>query len=107
MSYGVSKSTKGYGRNAGHRWRADDLAELRRLVRRGTGLKEISLKLGRPVNAIRSKASSIGLHLDKDPAHALRVAVRNGVRKRDRTSGLERSQPATFQHSEARQLELF
>jgi len=51
----------GYSRNAGRRWRAGDVAELRQLVRRGTPLPVISLKLGRPESAIRAKAGGLGL----------------------------------------------
>lgn len=78
MSYAVSKSTQGYSRKAGHRWRSDDLAQLRRLVRAGKPLKEMSLKLGRPVPAIRSKAQSIGLHLDNDQRQDIQSSARKG-----------------------------
>ncbi len=53
--------TQGYSRNAGKRWRREDLALLRMLARKGAPLRLISLKLGRPDAAIRSKASELGL----------------------------------------------
>ncbi|MCP2671350.1 hypothetical protein NHF40_10485 [Maricaulaceae bacterium EIL42A08] len=55
------QNTQGYTRNAGKRWRREDLALLRMLARRGAPLRLISLKLGRPDAAIRSKASELGL----------------------------------------------
>lgn len=100
MTYAVSKSTVGYGRNAGHRWRHDDIAYLRRLVRRGTPLKEVSLKLGRPVPAIRAKASSLGLKLDLDA---------RDIRPR-RSTPVQTPRPEARSESQsgpARQLELF
>ena len=100
MSYAVSKSTRGYGRNAGHRWRADDLAQLRRLVRQGAALSDMSLKLGRPVPAIRSKAQSIGLHLDDGPPHRPARAMRKAVRPEVHVSTHNRPE-------KSRQLELF
>lgn len=51
----------GYSRNAGKRWRRDEIARLRELARRGAPLRLISLKLGRPDAAIRSKARDLGL----------------------------------------------
>ena len=97
MTYAVSKSTTGYGRNAGHRWRHDDIAYLRRLVRKGTPLTEVSLKLGRPVPAIKAKASSLGLKLDQD-ARDIRP---------QRTPAPVPAHRAEFKVSPARQLELF
>ena len=59
MSY--RQNAQGYSRNAGKRWRREDLALLRVLARKGTPLRLMSLKLGRPDAAIRSKASDLGL----------------------------------------------
>lgn len=66
MSFRASNLRGGYGRNAGKRWRAGDIAELRMLVNRGASLRTISLKLGRPDSAIRSKANAIGLSIEAD-----------------------------------------
>ncbi|TRO94382.1 hypothetical protein FKB34_10800 [Glycocaulis profundi] len=65
MGYAITSG--GYGRNAGKRWRGDDIAELRRLARRQTPLRAISLKLGRPDAAILTKARSLGLHVNEEP----------------------------------------
>lgn len=54
----------GYDRNAGKRWRREDIAQLRTLVRKGTSLRLISLRLGRPDAAIRSKARALNLTLE-------------------------------------------
>jgi hypothetical protein len=53
--------SSGYARNAGKRWRRDEVARLRELVRGGAPLRLISLKLGRPDAAIRAKARDLGL----------------------------------------------
>ena len=79
MSFRASNLRSGYGRNAGKRWRAGDIAELRALVNRGASLRTISLKLGRPDSAIRSKANAIGLSVEADapaPAPAPERAAR-------------------------------
>jgi hypothetical protein len=55
------QNAQGYTRNAGKRWRREDVALLRTLARKGAPLRLISLKLGRPDAAIRSKASELGL----------------------------------------------
>jgi len=55
------QNAQGYSRNAGKRWRREDLALLRALVRKGAPLRLIGLKLGRPDAAIRAKASDLGL----------------------------------------------
>ena len=54
----------GYSRNAGKRWRGDEIKQLRDLARRGAPLRLISLKLGRPDAAIRSKARDLGLAIE-------------------------------------------
>ena len=54
---------RGYDRNAGKRWRGDDVKQLRILARRGAPLRLISVKLGRPDGAIRAKARELGLTL--------------------------------------------
>ncbi|MCC5996746.1 MAG: hypothetical protein JJU18_10300 [Oceanicaulis sp.] len=61
MAYGAS--TAGYARNAGKRWRGEDLARLRTLARQGAPVRLISLRLGRPDSAIRAKAGELGLTL--------------------------------------------
>ncbi len=53
----------GYSRNAGTRWRGEDLARLRTLAREGAPVRLISLRLGRPDSAIRAKAGELGLTL--------------------------------------------
>jgi hypothetical protein len=55
------QNAQGYTRNAGKRWRREDVAQLRALVRKGAPLRLIGLKLGRPDAAIRAKASELGL----------------------------------------------
>jgi hypothetical protein len=55
--------SNGYSRNAGTRWRGEDLAKLRTLARDGAPVRLISLRLGRPDSAIRAKASELGLTL--------------------------------------------
>ena len=55
------QNAQGYSRNAGKRWRREDLSLLRLLARKGTPLRLMSLKLGRPDAAIRSKANDLGL----------------------------------------------
>ena len=54
----------GYSRNAGKRWRGDEIKQLRDLARRGAPVRLISLKLGRPDAAIRSKARDLGLAIE-------------------------------------------
>lgn len=56
--------SSGYSRNAGKRWRGDEIGRLRDLARRGAPVRLISLKLGRPDAAIRSKARDLGLTLE-------------------------------------------
>lgn len=56
-------NTNGYSRNAGRRWRGEDLARLRTLAREGAPVRLISLRLGRPDSAIRAKAGELGLTL--------------------------------------------
>lgn len=51
---------RGYVRNAGKRWRSDDVNRLRQLARRGLDVRAIGLEIGRPDAAIRSKLREIG-----------------------------------------------
>lgn len=55
----MSKST----RNANTRWKSSDERKLRQLARRNTPTRVIGLKLGRTEDAVRSKASEIGVSL--------------------------------------------
>lgn len=64
----TSQIPVGYTRNAGKRWRGDEIRRLRELARRGAPLRLISLKLGRPDAAIRSKARDLGLTLQTSDA---------------------------------------
>ena len=57
------QNAQGYTRNAGKRWRREDVALLRALARKGAPLRLIGLKLGRPDAAIRSKAGELGLSI--------------------------------------------
>lgn len=65
MAYATKSA--GYARNAGKRWRGEDVKLLKALARQGATLRLISLKLGRPNSAIRAKATLLGLTL-KSPA---------------------------------------
>lgn len=65
MAYATKSA--GYARNAGKRWRGEDVKLLKTLARQGASLRLISLKLGRPDSAIRAKATVLGLTL-KSPA---------------------------------------
>jgi hypothetical protein len=56
--------TDGYGRNAGKRWRYEDLKTLRQLARSGASVRLISLRLGRPDSAIIAKAESLNLKIN-------------------------------------------
>jgi hypothetical protein len=58
----------GYSRNAGKRWRGEEIRQLRDLARRGAPLRLISLKLGRPDAAIRTKARDLGLTIETSDA---------------------------------------
>lgn len=62
------RNAQGYTRNAGKRWRREDLALLRALARKGAPLRLIGLKLGRPDAAIRAKASELGLTINTGEA---------------------------------------
>ena len=65
MAYATKSA--GYARNAGKRWRGEDVKLLKALARQGASLRLISLKLGRPDSAIRAKATTMGLEL-KSPS---------------------------------------
>lgn len=90
--------TKGYDRNAGKRWRYEDVAELKRLAKQGAAIRLISLKLGRPDSAIRTKARELNLELREEPR----------VRAPKPRRTLARARPAPAPRIERpRQLELF
>lgn len=55
----MSKST----RNTGKAWSPADTKALRRLAKENTPTRVIGLKLGRTEDAIRSKASQVGVSL--------------------------------------------
>lgn len=55
----MSKST----RNAGKRWSNSDAAQLKNLARENTPTRVIGLKLGRTEDAVRGKASDLGVSL--------------------------------------------
>ena len=80
MAYAAT--SKGYGRNAGKRWRGGDVAELRRLVNRDVPLRAISLKLGRPEPAIRAKAGEIGLRIREDAPAQPRLPLKRPAPER-------------------------
>jgi hypothetical protein len=52
-----------YIRNAGKQWTPQEEEKLSRLAEINTPTRVISLKLGRPENGVRSKASKIGVSL--------------------------------------------
>lgn len=98
----IKASGGGYARNAGKRWRFEDERELRELARRGVPVQRISLKLGRPEGAIRTKANALNLDLVEAPAGV--PVSRPALAPRKVQTG--HSTVAPFAR-EARQLELF
>jgi hypothetical protein len=52
-----------YTRNTGKQWTRSDVSQLRKLAKQNTPTRIIGLKLGRTVNAVRSKASQEGVSL--------------------------------------------
>lgn len=100
MAYAAT--SKGYGRNAGRRWRGGDVAELRRLVNRDVPLRAISLKLGRPEPAIRAKAGEIGLSVRSDAP-----AQRPLPLKRPTAETAQLPAPRSMRGRDGGQLELF
>lgn len=60
---GPRKANPKYKRRAGEPWTAEELRELKTLARRNTPTGVLSLKLQRPVAAIRSKAQREGVSL--------------------------------------------
>lgn len=52
-----------YTRNSGKKWTSSDKRKLRRLAGENTPTRVIGLKLGRTENAVRSKASELGISL--------------------------------------------
>ncbi|WP_429912762.1 hypothetical protein [Glycocaulis sp.] len=98
----LKASGGGYARNAGKRWRYEDERELRELARRGVPLQRISLKLGRPEGAIRTKASALHLELVEAPESV--PVARPALKPRKLQVGPASIAPFA---REARQLELF
>jgi hypothetical protein len=92
----------GYVRNAGKRWRYEDERELRELARCGVPLQRISLKLGRPESAIRTKANALHLDLVEAPENV--PVARPALKPRKLQAGSAAIAPFA---REARQLELF
>ncbi len=65
---------RGYVRNAGKRWRSDDVKRLRQLARRGLDVRAIGLEIGRPDAAVRSKLRDIGWTAgDRSPVPGLQT----------------------------------
>lgn len=60
---GSRKANPKYKRRLGERWTTQELRQLRSLARQNTPTGVLSLKLGRPPTAIRSKAQREGISL--------------------------------------------
>jgi hypothetical protein len=60
---GPRKANPKYKRRLGQTWSGDDVMNLKRLAKDNTPTGVISLKLGRPPTAIRSKAQREGISL--------------------------------------------
>jgi hypothetical protein len=60
---GPRKANPKYKRNAREPWAKDDVKELKALAKKNTPTGVLSLKLGRPPAAIRSKAQREGISL--------------------------------------------
>jgi len=60
---GPRKAHPKYKRRLGERWTTQELRQLRSLARQNTPTGVLSLKLGRPPAAIRSKAQREGISL--------------------------------------------
>ena len=52
-----------YDRNSGKQWTSDTERQLKQLARENTPTRVIGLKLGRTEDAVRSKASDLGVSL--------------------------------------------
>ncbi|MCC6323770.1 hypothetical protein IT400_03185 [Candidatus Nomurabacteria bacterium] len=52
-----------YIRNAGKQWTPSEKNKLSQLAKQNTPTRVISLKLGRPENGVRAKASELGVSL--------------------------------------------
>ena len=52
-----------YIRNTGKPWKAQDVSQLRQLIRQNAPTRVAGFKLGRTEDAIRAEASKIGLSL--------------------------------------------
>lgn len=57
------KTMAKYNRNSGKQWSTQDKKHLRALSKENTPTRVIGLKLGRTANAVRSKASELGVSL--------------------------------------------
>jgi hypothetical protein len=60
---GPRKTNPKYKQRAGEPWQTDEIKELRALAKQNTPTGVISLKLRRPLGAIRSKAQREGISL--------------------------------------------
>lgn len=52
-----------YNRNSGKQWSTQEERQLSQLARQNTPTRVIGLKLGRPENGVRSKASELDISL--------------------------------------------
>lgn len=52
-----------YNRNSGTEWKGGDKSQLKLLARQNTPTRVIGLKLGRTEDAVRAKASELGVSL--------------------------------------------
>ncbi|HEY4483266.1 MAG TPA: hypothetical protein VI953_03780 [Candidatus Paceibacterota bacterium] len=52
-----------YTRNTGKPWKAQDVSQLKQLIRQNAPTRVAGFKLGRTENAVRDEASKIGLSL--------------------------------------------
>ena len=52
-----------YIRNTGKQWSSKEEYQLKQLVKENTPTRVIGLKLGRPENGVRAKASNLGVSL--------------------------------------------
>ena len=52
-----------YNRNSGKPWTSSDIAQLKDLANKNTPTRVIGLKIGRTEDAVRTKASEIGVSL--------------------------------------------
>lgn len=52
-----------YIRNSGKPWDSEDMSRLRKLAKKNTPTRVMGLKLGRTEDAVRTKASELGISL--------------------------------------------